>query len=67
MEHDLTKQAKQVMHRAQELAQSLLHGYVGSEHLLVAFMEVECTAGEVLAENGADFIIDRPSEILDLI
>ena len=52
MEHDLTKQAKQVMHRAQELAQSLLHGYVGSEHLLVAFMDVECTAGEVLAENG---------------
>lgn len=54
MEHDLTKQAEQVVRNAELTAQRLLHGYVGSEHLLVAFFETECTAREILTENGVN-------------
>lgn len=47
-----TEQAKQVMQYAKQAAEYLSHGYIGSEHLLVALLEQECIAKEVLQENG---------------
>ena len=47
-----TEQAKQVMQYAKQAAEYLSHGYIGSEHLLVALLEQECIAKEVLQDNG---------------
>lgn len=52
MEHELTKQAERILDHAKALARELMHGYVGSEHLLVAFFEEECSVREILMENG---------------
>ena len=41
-----TEQAKQVMQYAKQAAEYLSHGYIGSEHLLVALLEQECIAKE---------------------
>lgn len=52
MELKFTKQAQQVLDDAKAAANYLQHGYVGSEHLLVAILGDECAAKEVLTSNG---------------
>ena len=47
-----TGQSEMVLQYAKRAAEHLTHGYVGSEHLLVAFLRAECIAGEVLRANG---------------
>ncbi len=47
-----TGQSEMVLQYAKQAAEHLTHGYIGSEHLLVAFLRVECIAGEVLRANG---------------
>ncbi|MBE5930317.1 MAG: ATP-dependent Clp protease ATP-binding subunit [Lachnospiraceae bacterium] len=47
-----TEQAEQVLRYARQAAEHLSHGYIGSEHLLVALLREECVAKEVLQGNG---------------
>lgn len=47
-----TEQAERVLQYAEQAAVHLSHGYIGSEHLLVALLREECIAKEVLETNG---------------
>ncbi len=47
-----TEQAERVLEYAKQAAEHLSHGYIGSEHLLVALLREECVAREVLKANG---------------
>ena len=47
-----TEQAEQVLQYARQAAEHLSHGYIGSEHLLVALLRQECIAREILQGNG---------------
>ena len=47
-----TEQAERVLYIAQQEAEKKSHGYIGSEHLLVALLREECIAKEVLQESG---------------
>ena len=47
-----TEQAERVLQDAKQAAEQLSHGYIGSEHLLVALLREECIAKEVLLGNG---------------
>ncbi len=47
-----TEQAERVLQYAKQAAEHLSHGYIGSEHLLVALLREECIAKEVLQGNG---------------
>ena len=50
-----TEPAKEVLKKAEKIARELYHPYVGTEHLLLAFMRV-CTgvAGQILSANGVE-------------
>ena len=50
-----TEPAKEVLKKAEKIARELDHQYVGTEHLLLAFMRV-CTgvAGQILSANGVE-------------
>lgn len=50
-----TEPAKEVLKKAEKIARELNHPYVGTEHLLLAFMRV-CTgvAGQILSANGVE-------------
>ena len=50
-----TEPAKEVLKKAEKIARELDHPYVGTEHLLLAFMRV-CTgvAGQILSANGVE-------------
>ena len=52
---DYTRQAKEVLKIAEKSAKEMAHPYVGTEHLLLAFMRV-CTgvAGQILSANGVE-------------
>ena len=52
MKPRLTKNAEQVMRQAEVIANRLNHVYVGTEHLLIALLEVEGLASRVLLNNG---------------
>lgn len=54
MNLDFTDNAKAVLLRADKVSESLGHSYVGTEHLLVALLEVPGLAEKVLATNGVD-------------
>lgn len=58
-----TGQSEMVLQYAKRAAEHLTHGYVGSEHLLVAFLRVECIAGEVLRANG--LLEDKLNELIE--
>ena len=47
-----TEQGARALQAAQQAAEKKFHGYIGSEHLLLALLEEECVAGEVLQGNG---------------
>ena len=47
-----TEQAERVLQYAKQAAEHLSHGYIGSEHLLVALLREDCIAREVLQTNG---------------
>ena len=54
MEH-YTPQAKEALSLAVEMAESLNHGYVGTEHLLIGLLqEGTGVAARVLEENGVE-------------
>ncbi len=46
-----SKQAKEVIAASYGIADEIGQGYVGTEHILIAMLEVSCTAGEILATN----------------
>ena len=50
-----TEPAKEVLKKAEKIVRELNHPYVGTEHLLLAFMRV-CTgvAGQILSANGVE-------------
>jgi len=47
-----TEQAERVLGYAKQAAEHLSHGYIGSEHLLVALLREACVAREILQANG---------------
>ncbi len=47
-----TEQAERVLQYAKQAAEHLSHGYIGSEHLLMALLRENCMAKEVLQANG---------------
>ena len=50
-----TPQAKEALSLAVEMAESLNHGYVGTEHLLIGLLqEGTGVAAKVLDENGVE-------------
>ena len=50
-----TKPAKEVLKKAEKIAGELDHPYVGTEHLLLAFMRVYTgVAGQILSANGVE-------------
>lgn len=55
MEHKFTEVAKRILDEAARLSKTCKHGYVGTEHILLAMAENRTTvAGSVLADNGVD-------------
>ena len=54
MKQNYTKQAQKVLDNATKAAGYLAHGYIGSEHLLVALLDEENVAGAILTENGVE-------------
>lgn len=48
----LGRQAAQVLRQAEQLAQQAGDEYVSVEHLLMAIVEVDCTAGKMLKDMG---------------
>jgi len=62
-EEQFTKPALAVIRASAQLAEEYGHGYIGTEHLLLALLEVNGTASMVLRENGVEF--DRLEELLD--
>ena len=62
MRKDYTQNAKRVIDNAKKQAASLGHSYVGTEHLLLALIEVKGVASEVLKENGVVY-----HKILELV
>lgn len=54
MENKFTPRAEEALRLAQEAAEDMGHGYVGSEHLLLGLLrEEEGIAHRVLEENGS--------------
>ena len=62
-EHDgkYTKNARKAIVLSFKIAEDIGQGYVGTEHLLMAMLQTECVAADILTENGAD--IDKVLEI----
>ena len=53
MDNRFTKKSKQVLNRAESIADELNHCYVGTEHILAALVDVDdCTASVVLRKHG---------------
>ncbi|MCF0120833.1 MAG: ATP-dependent Clp protease ATP-binding subunit, partial [Oscillospiraceae bacterium] len=54
-EDRFTERAKSVLEYAQNAAAGMGHGYVGTEHVLIALAHTEdCVAAKILRENGLD-------------
>ncbi len=62
MRKEYTPNAKRVIENAKKQAASLGHSYVGTEHLLLALIEMKGVASEVLKENGVVY-----HKILELV
>ena len=55
-----SRQARQVLTTAQEEAQLLRHGYIGTEHLLLGLLrEEECLPAQALQESGVNLTKTR--------
>lgn len=54
-QHELYRTSKRSAEKSGKIARELDHPYVGTEHLLLAFMRV-CTgvAGQILSANGVE-------------
>ena len=52
MEQKFTEQARNVLNMAKTISNRLKHYYIGSEHLLVALLESEGVASDVLAKHA---------------
>ena len=53
VDNRFTKKSKQVLNRAESIADELNHCYVGTEHILAALVDVDdCTASVVLRKHG---------------
>lgn len=61
-----TDNANAVLSHAEGISEKFGHSYVGTEHLLVALLEVPGLAGKVLTTNGADEdkILEMMSELI---
>ncbi len=62
MQTGYTRHAKKVFENAKKQAAALGHGYVGTEHLLLALIETKGVASEVLKESGVSY-----DKILELV
>ncbi|MCR5822933.1 MAG: ATP-dependent Clp protease ATP-binding subunit [Lachnospiraceae bacterium] len=51
-EDKFSKQSKRVVATAYEVAENLGQGYVGTEHLLLALADTECTTRDILMQNN---------------
>lgn len=63
MKDKFTKNAKEALQAATDIAFQLSHNYVGTEHLLIALLSVDGVASRVLEENGVK--VDKVIELVN--
>ena len=65
-ENKFSKDAKAAIALSYKISEDIGQGYVGTEHLLMALMEVPGVASEILKENGAEItrIIDVDRQLI---
>ena len=64
MKTEFTESAQLVIKKTKICAKGLKHSYIGTEHLLIALLEVDCLVSRVLLNNGVQLakiveLIDR--------
>jgi len=66
--NNLTDRARKVMRRAGEHAEQLGHHYIGTEHILLALVDVDGIAAHALKELGLtpEIVRNEVMVILDL-
>ena len=52
MKQEYTESAQLVLKKTKQCAKNLKHSYVGTEHLLIGLLEVNCLVSSVLLNNG---------------
>ena len=52
MRNKFTKSAQKALDNSLGVAKSFGHGYIGTEHLLIALVKTKGVAAEVMRENG---------------
>ncbi|MDD7403236.1 MAG: ATP-dependent Clp protease ATP-binding subunit [Butyribacter sp.] len=63
MQKRYTKSAQKALDHAKKCAVALGHGYIGTEHILLALIETKGVASEVLKENGVFY--DKIYELIE--
>ena len=66
---EMTKKCREILENAKCIAGRLGHTYVGSEHILLSFLENEnCTASVVLLRNGVNKndVLDKLEELVGI-
>ena len=63
MKPEYTESALLVIKKTKQCARRLKHSYVGTEHLLIALLEVDCLVSSVLLNNGVQ--IKKIFELID--
>ena len=54
MRNKFTKSAQKALDNSLSVAKSFGHGYIGTEHLLIALVKTKGVAAEVMRENGVE-------------
>ena len=54
MRNKFTKSAQKALDNSLSVAKSFGHGYIGTEHLLIALVKTKGVAAEVMCENGVE-------------
>lgn len=70
-DNKFSKEAKKVIALSYKISEDIGQGYVGTEHLLMALVEVPCVASDILKENGVEITriidVDRQLILFDTI
>ncbi len=66
MSDKFTKRAWQVIQMAGDIANRLSHNYVGTEHILIALLEIDGVAQKILRNNGVeeDKLIEMVNQLI---
>ena len=56
MRNKFTKSAQKALDNSLSVAKSFGHGYIGTEHLLIALVKTKGVAAEVMREKNSGFL-----------